>query len=439
MLPLFMMLVSATDCFSQNTVSDDRDWEKQTVVIRDAGEAELIIRIGDVDNLGFGWPDAFDPFCGRMTEVHAYPWQPAENDLPGFDRILMSSKFNPDNPQGCGGDGYSWSYDPEKSKPNAFQLPTEAMRGMNIKSAYLQIFMDDFQAPSFCSRFEVRLNGRRFSEAERIINAIDQTGPVGKLVSIPIPEEFFDTLRNATVMHLSIDEALGAQEGFAIDFLRLLVNRNRETTCKGNIRGKVLEKDTETPLQGVRLFLADQTSAMSQADGSFEFRQIYTGFEVVYAALSGYKDGSATADIGQGDDNPEVLIYLEKAREVMFDQQSIKVGQAVQLNNILFDQGKADLRQESKVELEKIVILMKENPTSEIELSGHTSSEGDPAFNRSLSYRRVKSCKDYIVEKGIDTARIIAVGYGPDRPIAPNDNEANRARNRRVEMRVVKL
>jgi outer membrane protein OmpA-like peptidoglycan-associated protein len=51
----------------------------------------------------------------------------------------------------------------------------------------------------------------------------------------------------------------------------------------------------------------------------------------------------------------------------------------------------------------------------------------------------VKACKDYIVSRGIDPGRIIAHGYGPDRPVAPNDTEANRARNRRVEMRVVKL
>jgi len=94
---------------------------------------------------------------------------------------------------------------------------------------------------------------------------------------------------------------------------------------------------------------------------------------------------------------------------------------------------------ESRPELDKVVSFLQSNPRAEIELSGHTSSEGDGALNRSLSYRRVKACKDYIVSKGIDPGRIIAQGYGPDRPVAPNDTEANRARNRRVEMRVVKL
>jgi outer membrane protein OmpA-like peptidoglycan-associated protein len=79
------------------------------------------------------------------------------------------------------------------------------------------------------------------------------------------------------------------------------------------------------------------------------------------------------------------------------------------------------------------------NPKAEIELSGHTSSEGDAGLNRSLSYKRVKSCKDYMLTKGIDAGRIIAIGFGPDRPVAANDTEINRAKNRRVEMRFMKF
>ena len=52
---------------------------------------------------------------------------------------------------------------------------------------------------------------------------------------------------------------------------------------------------------------------------------------------------------------------------------------------------------------------------------------------------RVRACRDYVVGKGVDTSRITVVGHGPDRPVAPNDNEDGRARNRRVEMRVLKL
>src|SRR5574339_122146 len=77
------------------TVSSDVDWQLQEVVLKNTMEAEYIIRLGDVDNLNFMWPDSFDPFCGRMTESHYFPWEANAEDIPGFDRILLSSRFNP--------------------------------------------------------------------------------------------------------------------------------------------------------------------------------------------------------------------------------------------------------------------------------------------------------------------------------------------------------
>ena len=153
----------------------------------------------------------------------------------------------------------------------------------------------------------------------------------------------------------------------------------------------------------------------------------------------GYVDGSGTADIGQGEDNPEVMIYLTKGKSTEFDNKQINVGESITLNNILFDQGKAEIKNDSKPELEKLVSFLLANPNAEIELSGHTSSEGERGYNLSLSYKRVKACKDFIVAKGITEDRIIAIGFGPDHPVAPNDNETNRTKNRRVEMRLKKL
>ncbi len=180
-------------------------------------------------------------------------------------------------------------------------------------------------------------------------------------------------------------------------------------------------------------------AAQTDAAGRFTLKGVPTGFEVVGASAPGYNDGAGTADIGPGEDNPEVTIHLEKGKQAVFDQKRIAVGEAISLSHILFDQGKADIKAESGPELDKVVSFLQSNPRAEIELSGHTSSEGEAALNRSLSYRRVKACKDYIVSRGINPGRIIAQGYGPDRPVAPNDTEVNRARNRRVEMRVVRL
>lgn len=422
-----------------NTKTEDKNWAAQSAELTNSLEAGYIIRVGDIDNLGFGWPDGFDPFCSRSTEAHSYPWDARKEDLPGFDRILMSSKYNPSAALPCGNDGYSNAYNPKLSKPVTYQIPTKILKDADIQNAYLQIFLDDFQSPTFCSKFRVTLNGSRFAEAEKLLTFLDQTGPVGKLVTIPIPEEFFKGFKEKPVLSLFIDDINGSGDGFAIDFIRLLVNRKRENTCKGTIIGRVLDKETEQPIANATVFLADKSSVTTNAEGQFRITGVPTGYEIVSASYAGYNDGAAGADVGEGDDNPEISIYLAKGVQATFNNKSIRVGETVSLNNIMFDQGKSELRAESKPELDKVVQFLQANEGAEIELSGHTSSEGMAAMNRSLSYQRVNACKSYIVQKGIDPGRVIAVGYGPDKPVAPNDTESNRAKNRRVEMRVVKM
>jgi hypothetical protein len=205
------------------TVSSDKDWKAQAVSLKGTPEAEFIIRVGDVDNLGFGWPEKFDPFCGRMTESHPYPWPINNQDVAGFDRMLVSSKFDPRvQNRTCGGDGYSSSQDPAPSRPAPYVLPIDLIKGATIRDAYLQMFIDDFQAPIFCSKFQVTLNGTRFVEAERVLNAIEQTGPVGKLVTLRVPEEFYSALSGGGRLELRVDDVNGAADGFAFDFLRLV-------------------------------------------------------------------------------------------------------------------------------------------------------------------------------------------------------------------------
>ena len=421
------------------TIAADIDWKAQQSIIKNSAEADCIIRLGDIDNLGFGWPEGFDPFCGRMSDSHGFPWEANPADLPGFDRILLSSKFKPSAEHSCGADGYSGSFNATLCKPVTWSLSTDVLKDMVIKNAYLQLFIDDFQANQLCSKFQLLVNGKRFVEGEKILNAIDQTGPVGKLISIPLTEDYFPQLTSMGTLKIYIDEMNGSADGFALDFIRLLVNRNRENTCKGVVRGKVLEKDTDKPIAAAKIFTADHETVLSNAQGEFEMKDILAGFEVLGATAAGYIDGTATADIGEGDQNPEVIIYLAKGKSARFDKQQLQVGESIVLNNILFDQGKSEIKPQSIPDLEKLVSFMQANPGAEIELSGHTSSEGDRAYNRSLSYKRVKACKDFLVSKNISEDRVIAVGYGPDRPAVANDTEANRAKNRRVEMRLKKL
>jgi len=105
------------------------------------------------------------------------------------------------------------------------------------------------------------------------------------------------------------------------------------------------------------------------------------------------------------------------------------------LNNILFDRDKTVVRPEGKPEIDKVVIELKRFPKDTVEVEGHTSSEGDPAYNMALGQRRADTVKKYMVESGIAPERVKAVSYGHTRPAVPNDSEPNRKLNRRVEFR----
>lgn len=109
------------------------------------------------------------------------------------------------------------------------------------------------------------------------------------------------------------------------------------------------------------------------------------------------------------------------------------------LNNLLFERSKPNLLEDSYPALEKLVGVLTENPGMRIELAGHTDALGSQRAKQQLSFKRVERIKEYLVEFGIDRERIVTVGYGGTKPIAPNDNEENRAKNRRVEIKVLDI
>ena len=116
----------------------------------------------------------------------------------------------------------------------------------------------------------------------------------------------------------------------------------------------------------------------------------------------------------------------------------IEAGQPIMLNNIFFAQSDSTLLSSSFPELNRLALMMRENPTIEILLEGHTDYVGLPADNLKLSQNRVKAVKDYLVRKGISSRRIQTRAFGGTQPIVISSNEAERKRNRRVELRVLK-
>ena len=120
------------------------------------------------------------------------------------------------------------------------------------------------------------------------------------------------------------------------------------------------------------------------------------------------------------------------------DESPIEPGQIVSIKNVLFDFAKTIIRSESYPELDKVVKVLKVNPTMEIELSAHTDKIGGYSANLTLSNDRAKSIKEYLLSKGIAEGKIISKGYGETKPVATNDTEEGRQLNRRVEFTILK-
>ena len=107
--------------------------------------------------------------------------------------------------------------------------------------------------------------------------------------------------------------------------------------------------------------------------------------------------------------------------------------------NIEFDTGKWDIKPKYDNEIKQVADFMKAHPETKVVIQGHTDNVGTEASNIKLSQERADSVKAYLVDKfGIASDRLRAVGYGPNKPIASNDTEEGRQKNRRVEAVVEK-
>ena len=115
-----------------------------------------------------------------------------------------------------------------------------------------------------------------------------------------------------------------------------------------------------------------------------------------------------------------------------------EVGVTVNLENVLFKKGTANLLDGSTDNLRVVLELMQKNKNIEIELAGHTDNNGDPKKNLQLSKQRVKVIRKFLIENGISGGRVTGRGYGDTRPIASNSSEETRKLNRRVEFTIVK-
>ncbi len=196
------------------------------------------------------------------------------------------------------------------------------------------------------------------------------------------------------------------------------------------LNGMVTDERTAMPLHAVIVLYVDDKPVATTFSQSGEFTlkpELNTDYTIEVKAF-GYVTKTEKIRFSSASQNPyKYSVSLQK----------IAMGQAIVLENILFEKASAVLLPESFVELDKLLQFMRDNAGIRIEIAGHTSSDGDDAYNMKLSQDRADSVAKYLIDKGIARNRIVSKGYGENNPVAGNDTEDGRRLNRRVEFKII--
>ena len=203
------------------------------------------------------------------------------------------------------------------------------------------------------------------------------------------------------------------------------------------LSGIVINKTKNIPEGGAEINVANETKSgnvtQQSHDGDGIFRvQLEAGsdFTVVGKKANYISNIEKVSTKGL---NRSATLYVKLELGI----EEAKAGQSIQLSNIYFETGKANLNTVVSSDLDRLTQFLKDNPASRLEIQGHTDKIGGLEVNNRLSQARANSVVDYLTKKGIDRNRLIARGYGASLPVADNSTVEGRAKNRRVVMKVI--
>lgn len=222
-----------------------------------------------------------------------------------------------------------------------------------------------------------------------------------------------------------------------LDLYKFVLPESLRPNTVSYFAGKIVDKKTRQPMQA-RFELIDLTSQelvvesfSDPINGSF-LVSLPTGRDY---ALNASKDGYLfySENFSMGADK-----QLSPVKKNVL-MQPIEIGESIVLKNIFFETASYDLKNQSLVELKKLTEFLKQNPTVKVEISGHTDTDGNAEINQVLSQNRAQSVLGFLSDQGISNDRLKAVGYGSSKPVASNETEAGKAKNRRTEFKIIAL
>ena len=206
----------------------------------------------------------------------------------------------------------------------------------------------------------------------------------------------------------------------------------------GNVVGSVVDATSAQAIGGAHVKIRDQRSRelelSADASGAFRFQNVPPGRVTISVDAPGYlpvteeftikalEDIPARMQLNKRPDQPNVIVT---GRELKLKKQ------------VHFTNNSADITPDSSAILEEIADTLKTHPDiKSVEIQGHTDNQGEPAYNLKLSESRAQAVVDTLVRLGVDPLRLQAKGYGDTKPLMPNNTEANKAKNRRVQLMI---
>ncbi|MEJ6583942.1 MAG: OmpA family protein [Crocinitomicaceae bacterium] len=358
--------------------------------------------------------------------------------------------------------GFEIVYSSMQSKIQKNYMAAQMISTVNSKfnegPVYIAI---DNETMYICSEGTGSLGGYDIFVSRKSQGSWSKPENLGYPINTPYDDFFFASTANGKFAYISSNrpESKGGHDIFKVTFfgpekepvtatedylLASIVNPIKDNSIESTVdvnkksftvfKGKTIDAMTKKPVES-EIEITDnatgkviETFTTNSATGKFIITLASGKNYGIAVKAEGYLFHSENFDIPQGSADNLVNKVIEL--------KNIAVGSKIALRNIFFDTGKSTLRSESNSELDRLVKLMKDVPSLNIEISGHTDNTGSASLNNTLSQDRAQAVVNYLTGKGIAAVRMTAMGYGSNKPIASNNSPDGRQENRRTEFEI---
>jgi OOP family OmpA-OmpF porin len=260
---------------------------------------------------------------------------------------------------------------------------------------------------------------------------------LGPEINSPLEDLFFNIPANSENAYYSRGISETNTDIFRV---KLPIMRSPEPWV--TVKGKLIDSKTGEPIGAKIIYerLPDGTEmGIAQSDPKTGEYEIKLPAGHLYGIRAEAKDHiSENQNLDLRNITSDTVIEGRNFTLAPIEVAAIAENAVIALNNIFFDFDKTTLKPESFPELNRIIELMNERTTMQVEISGHADATGDANYNLGLSKRRAESVKKYLTGKGVAEPRIAVTYYGEGKPVESNATKEGRRKNRRVEFKILK-